>query len=49
MATRWFRKAAEQGNADAQGFIGFAYLKGNGVSKDPTEATRWYRKGHVER
>jgi TPR repeat protein len=41
---KWFRKAAEQGDADAQGWLGFMYDMGEGVQKDSTEAAKWYRK-----
>ena len=43
-AVRWYRKAAEQGDADAQANLGYCYLHGKGVSKDEAEAVRWYRK-----
>ena len=42
------RKAAEQGNADAQYFLGFCYYNGQGVSQDYNQAVIWYRKA-VER
>jgi TPR repeat protein len=43
-AARWFRKSAEQGNADAQYRLGDMYYEGKGVALDPTEAAKWYRK-----
>ena len=43
-AVKWYRKAAEQGDADAQGFLGECYEYGGGVVKDLTEAIKWYRK-----
>jgi TPR repeat protein len=43
-AVKWYRKAAEQGDAKAQGLLGSAYAKGRGVSKDNAEAAKWYRK-----
>src|SRR5580700_2149089 len=43
-ATRWWRKAAEQGDAKAQDGLGFAYRRGEGVAQDYAEAVRWYRK-----
>jgi hypothetical protein len=43
-AVRWFRKAAEQGNAYAQGTLGVLYYNGTGVAQDYQEAVRWYRK-----
>ena len=38
------RKAADQGNADAQARLGVRYAKGEGVPQDPAEAVRWFRK-----
>ena len=38
------RKAAEQGDAEAQLNLGNAYSKGAGVAKDLTKAAKWYRK-----
>jgi hypothetical protein len=43
-AMQLFRKAADQGNAEAQNAIGDMYLKGQGVPQDYTQAMRWYRK-----
>ncbi|HXU34589.1 MAG TPA: tetratricopeptide repeat protein [Thermoanaerobaculia bacterium] len=43
-ATRWYRKAADQGQRNAQTSLGFAYLEGRGIAKDDAEAARWYRK-----
>jgi len=40
----WFRKAAENGNIDAQRKIGDCYFYGQGVPKDEAEAEKWYRK-----
>ncbi len=42
--TKKYRKAAEHGDAEAQFELGRCYAKGNGVSKDMSEATKWYRK-----
>ena len=41
---RWYRKAAEQGNDDAQYELGRAYYYGNGVEEDDAEAVKWYKK-----
>ena len=41
---RWYRKSAEQGNADAQLNLGRMYNNGDGVPKDSAEAVKWYRK-----
>ena len=43
-AVKWYRKAAEQGNADAQSNLGVMYANGTGVTKDESEAMKWYRK-----
>ena len=42
-AVDWFRLAADQGHAAAQGNLGVAYSNGLGVPRNPTEAVRWYR------
>lgn len=43
-AVKWYRKAAEQGQADAQTNLGYCYEKGYGVTQDYVEAVKWYRK-----
>jgi TPR repeat protein len=43
-AARWYRKAAEQGNAAAQFLVGLSYSSGEGVPQDYAEAVRWFRK-----
>ena len=43
-AVKWFRKAAEQGNVDAQFNLGLCYEYSKGVAKDIDEAAKWYRK-----
>ena len=43
-AARWFRKAAEQGDASAQFNIGVAYDLGKGVPQNYADALRWYLK-----
>ena len=40
-AVKWFRKAAEQGDATAQYYLGLCYYRGKGVRKDHEEALRW--------
>ena len=44
IAAKWYRKAAEQGDADAQFNLGVMYRKGKGVTQDDAEAVKWYRK-----
>jgi len=36
-----FRRAAEQGIAEAQYNLGFMYLYGYGVAQDDAEAVKW--------
>lgn len=43
-AVKWYLKAAEQGHADAQFYLGVAYDNGWGVRQDYSEAVKWYRK-----
>ncbi len=43
-AVRWYTKAAEQGNGEAQKGLGDCYYYGLGVAKDYGEAVRWYAK-----
>jgi len=41
-AVKWYRKAAEQGNASAQTNLGVMYANGDGVIKDLVEAHAWF-------
>jgi TPR repeat protein len=41
---KWYRKAADQGDAVAQFNLGYMYAYGRGVAKDEAEAVKWYRK-----
>jgi hypothetical protein len=43
-AVQWFRRAAEQGLAQAQHNLGFAYAKSRGVSQNNSEAVQWFRR-----
>jgi TPR repeat protein len=38
----WYRRAAEQGNIDAQVALGWAYAQGMGVVQDYVEADKWF-------
>jgi cyclophilin family peptidyl-prolyl cis-trans isomerase len=42
-AVKWYRKAAEQGNAVGQRILGVMYENGRGVNRDLAEAIYWYR------
>ena len=41
---KWYRKAADQGDASAQSYLGLMYELGKGVPQDYAEAVKWYRK-----
>jgi TPR repeat protein len=43
-AVQWFRKAAEQGDANGETFLGAAYSNGKGIPIDKAEAATWWRK-----
>jgi len=43
-ALKWFRKAAEQADAQAQSMLGGMYANGLGIPQDYQEAVKWYRK-----
>jgi uncharacterized protein len=40
----WFRKAAEQGQSDAQVMLGNMYFAGQGIPQDYVQALMWVRK-----
>ena len=50
-AARWYRKAAEQGHANAQYELGWCYFLGQGVKENREEAKKWWKKaadqGHL--
>jgi uncharacterized protein len=43
-AAKWERRAADQGDAEAQDNLGNAYVKGDGVPQDYAEALKWFRR-----
>lgn len=43
-AVRWFRMAAENGDAQAQNYMGIAYYQGKSVTKSVTDAKYWWQK-----
>jgi TPR repeat protein len=43
-AVKWFRKAADQGEAVAQYNLGLMYYNSKGVPRDYVEAVKWFRK-----
>jgi TPR repeat protein len=42
-AAKWYRKAADQGDALAQYRLGYLYDSGSGVTENHAEAAKWYR------
>jgi TPR repeat protein len=46
-ALQHFRKAAREGNADAELHVGAMYFNGHGVAQDRDEAARWFHKAAV--
>ena len=45
LALKYFKKAAEKGNAKAMTNIGMAFLSGEGTDMDFEEASVWFRAG----
>jgi TPR repeat protein len=43
-AEMWYRKAAEQGHAEAKFNLGIMYYNGRGVLQDYVEAAKWYHE-----
>jgi len=43
-AVRWYRMAADQGDAAAQNNLGTMYREGRGTTLDHGAALEWYRK-----
>jgi hypothetical protein len=42
-AFKWYRKAAEQNDADAQFFLGRMYFEGKGIESNTQEAITWMK------
>jgi FOG: TPR repeat, SEL1 subfamily len=42
-AAKWFKLAADQGDARAQNNLGYAFEFGGGVEKDDEQAAKWYK------
>ncbi len=40
----WYRRAAQQGDSDAQYSLGNMYLMGEGIKQDDYQARQWYEK-----
>ena len=41
-ALKWFTKAADQGDVNAQSYLGDIYAKGKGVPKNVKSAVKWF-------
>ena len=48
MTRQWCEKAAAQGHAMAQFFLGFMYANGDGVRQDYAMARQWYEKAAAQ-
>lgn len=46
---KWYRLAAEQGNADAQDHLGDMYADGRGVPQDNVLAYMWFNLAHADK
>ena len=46
-AVKWYRLAADQGDAYAQYNLGVMYANGRGVPQDYVQAHKWYNLGAV--
>lgn len=42
-ALAWFRRAADQGDAKGESYLGMMYYSGRGVPRDYAQAAHWYR------
>jgi TPR repeat protein len=47
-ALKWYRKAADQGLAQAQNNLGVLYFDGKGVARNEVEAVIWFRKAAAQ-
>jgi TPR repeat protein len=43
-AAKWYEKAAEQGNVEAQFHLGLMRAHGHGIAQNDEEAVKWFRK-----
>lgn len=47
-AVKWFHKAAEQNDPNAEYNLGVLYLEGKGVPQSDEEAMKWLRKSAAQ-
>lgn len=45
---KWYRNAAEQGDAVAQRCLGLYHQSGQGMTRNIVEATKWFRKAAAQ-
>ena len=43
-AFKWYKRSAENGNADSQNKLGYMYSKGEGTEQNFTEAVKWWKQ-----
>lgn len=43
-AVAWAMRAAKQGNADGENYVGMSYKEGDGVTKDARESEKWLKR-----
>ena len=48
MAAKWYRRAADQGNGEAQNNLGYLYMTGKGVHQDEAEALTLWRRAAAQ-
>ena len=48
-AVKWYRMAADQGNATAQYNVGVRHKNGRGIERNEVEAVKWYRMAADQR
>lgn len=47
-AFKWFKKAAEAGDYEAQYYVAYMYYHGEGVAQNDAEAFKWFKKAATE-
>jgi TPR repeat protein len=47
-AAKWYFRAANQNDAEAQLGLGYCYYSGQGVPKNPVEAAKWFELAHAQ-
>ncbi len=47
-AFKWYKRSAENGNADSQNKLGYMYSKGEGTEQNFTEAVKWWKQAAAQ-